>query len=313
MFKLSKKYPKVVIGDVSGNIKVYSYTASNNAINLLNSFRPHTSSIWRIKQSPFDYFRVATASADSQVKVWNVSLNAWDLLTTYTQHTSIVNDLEWLDADTLVSVGQTEDLVRIWSLNSGVPDQTISLPSAVSGTFSLALLNTTHLAVGVSPGSQGIHIYKLSDGSRVGTLSGHTGVVRELILVGDNLLASGSTENSDTGSVRIWDLTTSISRWHWTGHEFGVKGLKKIGSDVLASGSDDSNIKLWNITSGSGIRTLSGHTNQIFFSVDLINSGTTLVSGSEDQKIKFWDWTTGVAVNTTGTGSNIKSLAVIYV
>jgi WD40 repeat protein len=252
---------------------------------------------------------VATASADFKVKVWNVSLNAWDLLTTYTQHTSIVNDLEWLNADTLVSVGQTENLVRIWSLNSGVSDQTISLPGQVSNTYCIKLLNTTHLAVGMSPFSQGIQIYKLSDGSRVGTLNGHTGSVRELILVGDSLLASGSSDNS----VRIWDLTTSISRWHWTGHEFGVKGLKKIGSDVLASGSDDSNIKLWNITSGSGIRTLSGHTNQIFFSVDLINSSTTLVSGSEDQKIKFWDWTTGVAVNTTGTGSNIKSLAVIYV
>jgi WD40 repeat protein len=79
----------------------------------------------------------------------------------------------------------------------------------------------------------------------------------------------------------------------------------------LASGSSDTTIKLWDITSGQLIRTLTGHTDYIQWSVDLLNS-QTLVSGSWDQTIKLWNWSTGECFSTIQTpGSNIRSLAVI--
>ena len=79
----------------------------------------------------------------------------------------------------------------------------------------------------------------------------------------------------------------------------------------MASGSWDDTIKLWDITSGQLIRTLTGHTNYILWSVDLLNS-QTLVSGSYDQTIKLWNWSTGECLRTIQTpGSRIRSLAVI--
>jgi WD40 repeat protein len=80
----------------------------------------------------------------------------------------------------------------------------------------------------------------------------------------------------------------------------------------LASGSVDKTIKLWDITSGQLIRTLTGHTSDILWSVDLLNNGQTLVSGSFDQTIKLWNWSTGECLSTIKTpGSNIYALAVI--
>ncbi len=79
----------------------------------------------------------------------------------------------------------------------------------------------------------------------------------------------------------------------------------------MASGSYDTTIKLWDMTSGQLIRTLTGHTSAIYRSVDLMNS-QTLVSGSEYGEIKLWNWSTGECLSTIQTpGSDIVSLAVI--
>jgi WD40 repeat protein len=81
----------------------------------------------------------------------------------------------------------------------------------------------------------------------------------------------------------------------------------------LASVALDYTIRLWNITSGQSVRTLANHTYEIWYAVDLLNSGNSqrLVSGSCDQTIKFWDYTTGECLNTIQTGSTIYSLAVL--
>ncbi|MEM4413248.1 MAG: hypothetical protein QXD59_03120, partial [Candidatus Caldarchaeum sp.] len=57
---------------------------------------------------------------------------------------------------------------------------------------------------------------------------------------------------------------------------------------LLASGSDDKTIKLWEVGSGQVVRTLSGHTNWVF-SVAFSPDGRLLASGSRDNTIKLWE------------------------
>jgi WD40 repeat protein len=64
------------------------------------------------------------------------------------------------------------------------------------------------------------------------------------------------------------------------------------------------------VTDGTLIRTLSGHTSLILWSVDLLNSDI-LVSGSFDKKIKFWSKSSGVCLKTIDTGTKIRVLAVL--
>jgi WD40 repeat protein len=66
---------------------------------------------------------------------------------------------------------------------------------------------------------------------------------------------------------------------------------------LLASGSDDNTIKLWEVASGSPVRTLTGHTyavNSVAFSPD----GLLLASGSDDKTIKLWEVASGSLVRT---------------
>ena len=57
---------------------------------------------------------------------------------------------------------------------------------------------------------------------------------------------------------------------------------------LLASGSDDVSIKLWDVAKRQNIATLEGHTGRVR-SVSFSPDGTLLASGSDDVSIKLWD------------------------
>jgi WD40 repeat protein len=289
-----------VIGDSWGQIKIY------NQNSLVNSFKAHSNYITRIKQSPFNTNTnyVATCSYDRTVKIWNVSSSFnWTLITTYSQHSSYVYAMEWLDQDTLASAGFTDKTIKLWSPTTGQTKLTIQTNQWVT---SLTMLNTNiHLAAGLLNGD--ININNINDGNLISSLKGHISYVNDLVQISNELLASSSSDQT----VRIWNLTTNTCKFNLTGHTNGVFGLKQITPSILASGSSDKTIKLWDITTGQLIRTLTGHTSSIEWSVDLLNS-QTLVSGSLDETIKLWNWSTGECFSTIQTpDSYISSLAVI--
>jgi WD40 repeat protein len=75
------------------------------------------------------------------------------------------------------------------------------------------------------------------------------------------------------------------------GKRAGTRSLPSNGA-WLASGSDDSTIKLWDIAGGRLLRTLTGHSNQIK-AIALTADGRTLISLSADNTIKVWEAQTG--------------------
>jgi WD40 repeat protein len=69
-------------------------------------------------------------------------------------------------------------------------------------------------------------------------------------------------------------------------------------------------IKLWQVSDGSLVRTLSGHTSAV---VDVAFSpdGTLVASGSADDTIKLWQVSDGTLVNTL-TGHTLFALRVAF-
>ncbi len=79
---------------------------------------------------------------------------------------------------------------------------------------------------------------------------------------------------------------------------------------TFASGSGDGIIKLWNLSTGKLITTLTGHSGHIH-SLAISPDGQTLVSGSGDGTIKLWNLHTGKLLATlTGHSTHINSLAI---
>ncbi|KAK3948488.1 WD40-repeat-containing domain protein [Pseudoneurospora amorphoporcata] len=78
------------------------------------------------------------------------------------------------------------------------------------------------------------------------------------------------------------------------GHENGVTCLQ-LDDNILATGSYDATIKIWNIETEECIRTLVGHTAGIRA---LQFDDSKLISGSLDHTIKVWNWHTGECLST---------------
>ena len=64
----------------------------------------------------------------------------------------------------------------------------------------------------------------------------------------------------------------------------------------VASGSYDNTVKLWDVTSGSELRTFEGHSNWVR-SVSFSPDGTKVASGSYPE-VKLWDVTSGECLQT---------------
>ena len=77
-------------------------------------------------------------------------------------------------------------------------------------------------------------------------------------------------------------------------HENGVTCLQ-FDDNMLATGSYDNTIKIWNIEKEEVVRTLEGHTMGIRA---LQFDDRMLVSGSLDGTVKIWNWRTGACINT---------------
>ena len=78
---------------------------------------------------------------------------------------------------------------------------------------------------------------------------------------------------------------------------------------TLASASSDFTIKLWRVSDGTLLRTLTGHTYDVT-SVAFSPDGQTLASGSWDRTIRLWRVSDGTLLRTlTGHTSYVTSVA----
>jgi WD40 repeat protein/tRNA A-37 threonylcarbamoyl transferase component Bud32 len=79
---------------------------------------------------------------------------------------------------------------------------------------------------------------------------------------------------------------------------------------ILASGSDDHTVKIWDLNSRQKIRTLKGHSGWVY-SVAISPNAQTVVSGSNDKTIKIWDINTGKEIRAlTGHRGLISAVAI---
>jgi WD40 repeat protein len=88
----------------------------------------------------------------------------------------------------------------------------------------------------------------------------------------------------------------------------GGEVRREDGSQVL-SGSNDRTLRLWDVATGTEIRTFKGHSDDVR-SVAFAPDGSQVLSGSDDKTLKLWDVATGMEIQTfTGHSDNVTSVA----
>lgn len=100
---------------------------------------------------------------------------------------------------------------------------------------------------------------------------------------------------SEDKKIKIWSRRLE-HKGTLEGHRRGVWDLCFHPSEkILASSSGDMTIKLWELKTGTCIRTLEGHTNSVL-KVCFITGG--VASSSSDGLIKIWNYKSGACVET---------------
>jgi len=94
-----------------------------------------------------------------------------------------------------------------------------------------------------------------------------------------------------------------------TGHSATVTSIAfSPDGRVLASGSFDRTIKLWDVSSGKEIGALPGHDGEVF-SIAWSPDGRTLASGGNDSMVKLWSVSERRALRKIETRGSVSSVA----
>ncbi|KAK3110043.1 SCF ubiquitin ligase complex subunit cdc4 [Teratosphaeriaceae sp. CCFEE 6253] len=224
----------------------------------------------------FDSEKIITGSDDTKICVYDTKNGS--LRTRLEGHEGGVWALQYV-GDTLVS-GSTDRSVRVWDIKSG--RQLQKFEGHTSTVRCLVIL-------------QPVVVGKDADG-------------KPIMMPPEPLVITGSRDST----LRVWKLPAPDEpRWTpaagqsaerdnpyflrcLSGHHNSVRAIAAHG-DTLVSGSYDTTVRVWKISTGELVHPLQGHTQKVY-SVVLDHARQRCISGSMDNLVKVWDLQTGTCL-----------------
>jgi WD40 repeat protein/predicted Ser/Thr protein kinase len=276
---------------------------------------------------------LASAHDDKTVKLWN--LNTRKLIYTLAKHDRAVNSVAFSPDGKILATASDDKTIKLWNANTW--EQTHTLTGHINSVKSLAFSpylgkNRNLFLLASGSWDKTVKLWNVKTGEEICTLLGHQLQVSTVAFspnVGDNgcwcILASASYDRT----VRVWDLSSLVAE---ISHSLPARNNDKLKNcpnicffqhtwavltvafspdgKILATGSDDNTIKLWDVNTGQLIRTLRGHSWSVL-AVTFDISGEALLSASRDNTIKVWRVSTGEEIATlTGHVDSVSAVAV---
>jgi WD40 repeat protein len=260
---------------------------------LLKNFLGHTNWVWSVAFSP-DGQIIASGCDDPMVRLWDVSTG--QCLKTLSGHINSLRSVTFSPDGQLLASGSTDQTVRLWDVGTG---QCLKiLQGHTDWIWSVAFSPDGQILVSGSE-DKTVKLWNVRTGQCLQTLSGYSNRVSSVAFAPQcNVFPLGMLSSNAQNSISI-DKVSECPQ---------LSQGKKLGANqdnrLLASGSDDRMVRIWDISSGYHI-DLPGHTDvvrSVAFSPDnrILASG----SGNTERTIRLWDVRTGKCLNTLRGHSN---------
>lgn len=203
----------------------------------------HTGYILAVAISP-DRKRVASASMDQTVKVWDATTGKEEF--TLKGHTHYVMTVAISEDGKRLASGDADQMVKVWDLMSG--QEAFTLKGHTKAVFRVAFnANGTQLAS--SDVDQKIKLWDLRTGQATFTLSGLSSNVVSLAFSPDGKhIAAGD----GLGFLSLWDVKTGQEIVMLRAHVDYIHDMAFSADGTrLASASSDKTIKVWDVPKGA--------------------------------------------------------------
>ncbi|XP_033628104.1 lissencephaly-1 homolog isoform X1 [Asterias rubens] len=276
------------------------------------SLTGHRSTITRVLFHPV-YSVMVTASEDATIKVWDYE--AGDFERTLKGHTDSVQDICFDHTGKILASCSADMTVKLWDFQAYECIKTMH--GHDHNISSVSFMPTGDFVVSGSR-DKTIKMWEVATGYCVKTFQGHREWVRMVKVNYDgSLLASASNDQT----VRVWVVATKECKLELREHDHVVECVswapecahptinEAIGAELtlvnkidgkqtkknqrsgpfLVSGSRDKSIKVWDVSAGVCIITLTGHDNWVR-GVLFHPGGKFIVSASDDKTIRVWDY-----------------------
>jgi len=240
---------------------------------------------------------------DKTVRLWDI--NTRQLLFILEGHNEQVASVAINPSGTLIASGSMDGMIALWDITSGKLLRTLN--GNVDGLYSLEFSPDGHLLASGNLDNAGnlVQLWEPETGKLLFTFTGRQGYINSVAFSPDSqILASGGND----GAVRLWNVATGELIRELTNHTneaqhvtyrnkplFGGRPLGVTSvtfspdGSILASGNQDANISLWDVTSGQLIQKISAGSwvNSVAFSPD----GRILAVGTDNQ-VQLWNIST---------------------
>lgn len=195
--------------------------------------------------------------------------------------------------DVLAAAGD-DGLVRLWDVASGRP--TGELAGHEGPVRAVAIGSNGLLASGGD--DRTVRLWNIATGQPVGPPMRNEDVVRDVAFSRDTTVIAAACAD---GSIALWNTSDGTLRGTLRGHVGGVGTVAFGSGSTLASGGDDTTVRLWNIATGQPqgepLRT-NGQVQDVAFSPD----GALLAAAGADATIRLFDAANGAPHGDPVTG-----------
>ena len=259
---------RLASGSADGTVRLWDVATGSSS-----SLEGHTGEVASVSFSP-DGATLASGSENS-VLLWDVGTGNTSSLE---EHTASVRSVAFSPDGRTLASGSEDKTVKLWDLDTGKNTATLydhfDVVSSVAFSPSGALLAS-------GSEDQTVRIWDPA-GANLITLYWTSVPALSVAVSDDTTLAVGL----NNGFIKVWDAKRKGNGLRGSGGAVHSVAISPGGS-ILASGSEDGIVRLWDLTKDSSA-IFSGHSAPVR-SVAFSPDGTALASGSHDGRVKLWD------------------------